>query len=142
MPGVNDSDPTKANVGTGPVLGPVERAIFEKYNKKVCNSIPLGNEATDPINECINAEDALLTGVIEEFPVVGLEETLEAVNPSEDVVVSESTGLQLLSYFDKVLPEENEVEVPVTSSFGDNMKQSVANSDDPIPFLCEKILQF
>ena len=73
---------------------------------------------------------------------MGLEETLKAVNPSEDVVVSESTGLQLLSYFDKVLPEENEVEVPVTSSFGDNMKQSVANSDDPIPFLCKKILQF
>jgi len=59
MPGVNVSDPTKANVGTGRILGPVERAIFEKYNKKVCNSIPLGNEATDPINECINAEDAL-----------------------------------------------------------------------------------
>jgi hypothetical protein len=65
---------------------------------------------------------------------VGLEETLKAVNPSEDVVVSESTGLQLLSDFDKVSPEENEVEVPVTSSFGDNMKQSVANSNDPIPF--------
>jgi len=50
MPGVNDSDPTKANVGTGRVLGPVERAIFEKYKKKVCDNIPLGNEAIDPIN--------------------------------------------------------------------------------------------
>jgi hypothetical protein len=50
MPGVNVSDPTKANVGTGRILGPVERAIFEKYKKKVCDNIPLGNEAIDPIN--------------------------------------------------------------------------------------------
>jgi hypothetical protein len=50
MPGVNVSDPMKANVGTGRVLGPVERAIFEKYKKKACDNIPLGNKATDPIN--------------------------------------------------------------------------------------------
>jgi hypothetical protein len=96
MPGVNESDPRKADVGTGRILGPVERAIFEKYKKNLCDNIPLGNEATDPINECINAEDLLLTGLIQEFPIVGLEETLEEVNASDDVMVGESTSVVVI----------------------------------------------
>jgi hypothetical protein len=165
MPGAEEDGPSEAEQVTGRILGPVERAIFEKYKRKVCNDNPTIHVDCNPVADCHAAEPVVNNEYdINENaePVVNNKYDINEIaavakamvdNPMMDynfgctdksledpdnVPVAEANGLQLLLYFDKVLPPENEIDNLVSLTNDGSLNEPVVHSDSTVPFCLPK----
>jgi hypothetical protein len=151
MPGAEEDGPSQADQVTGRILGPVERAIFEKYKRKVCNDNPTIPVDCNPAADCyaaepvVNDEDDMnenlqVAEVMVDDPMVDynfgcMDKLLE---DPDNVPVAEATGLQLLAYFDKVLPPENEIDNLISLANDGSLNEPVVHSDSAVPFFAKK----
>jgi hypothetical protein len=151
MPGAEEDGPSQADQVTGRILGPVERAIFEKYKRKVCNDNPTIPVDCNPAADCyaaepvVNDEDDMnenlqVAEVMVDDPMVDynfgcMDKLLE---DPDNVPVAEATGLQLLAYFDKVLPPESEIDNLISLANDGSLNEPVVHSDSTVPLFFAK----
>jgi hypothetical protein len=119
MPDADNDDPVQPRCGSNSHFL-VLRKDVDEVPINACNTTEsIAIEADNVIG------NALLTGLIPDAPTVGLAKVPEEV-PIHDCIPGESTGLQLLSHFDKVLPPENPDSLNVDALFNEDMEGNIS----------------